>query len=103
MAEKETTATLTKAQLVHLLMEQMAINKREAKEMVDTFFDVIAKNLIEGHDVKIQGFGNFQLRSKVSRPGRNPRTGEAALIQERQVVTFHTSNKLKNQMDCSHH
>lgn len=100
-ASPSPSTTLTKAHLVQILMESDAISvsKRDAKEMVDAFFDVIAKSLIEGDEVKIQGFGNFQLRSKSPRPGRNPRTGESALIEKRQVVTFHPSNKLKNQMD----
>ncbi|MEN9373840.1 MAG: integration host factor, alpha subunit [Pseudomonadota bacterium] len=102
MAEKETTTTattLTKAQLVYLLMGQMELSQREAKEMVDAFFDLMSQNLIQGQDVKIPGFGNFHIRSKASRPGRNPRTGEAALIEKRQVVTFHPSSKLKELMD----
>ena len=105
ISQENSSTTLTKAHLVHVLMQQMAheaytpVSKRDAKEMVDTFFDLIAKTLMEGQNVKIQGFGNFQLRSKSSRPGRNPRTGESALIEERQVVTFHPSNQLKHQMD----
>lgn len=104
-SEKSDSTTLTKAHLTHVLMGQMAqtahtpASKRDAKVMVDAFFDLIAKTLIEGQEVKIQGFGNFQLRSKSPRPGRNPRTGESALIEKRQVVTFHPSNKLKNQME----
>ncbi len=89
------TPALTKAQLAELLFEQIGLNKRESKDMVDAFFDLIADSLIEGHDVKISSFGNFQIRTKAPRPGRNPRTGEAIPIGARRVVTFHTSHKLK--------
>ena len=66
--------------------------------MVDAFFDLISDSLVEGNDVKISGFGNFQIRTKAARPGRNPRTGEAIAIQARRVVTFHASHKLKEQI-----
>lgn len=89
------TPALTKAQLAELLFEQIGLNKRESKDMVDAFFDLIADSLIEGDDVKISSFGNFQIRTKAPRPGRNPRTGEAIPIGARRVVTFHTSHKLK--------
>ena len=89
------TPTLTKAQLAEKLFDNIGLNKREAKDMVDAFFDLIAQELVKGNDVKISGFGNFQLRSKSPRPGRNPRTGELISIEARRVVTFHASNKLK--------
>ena len=89
------TPALTKAQLAELLFEQIGLNKRESKDKVDAFFDLIASSLIEGDDVKISSFGNFQIRTKAPRPGRNPRTGEAIPIGARRVVTFHTSHKLK--------
>jgi len=89
------TNTLTKAQLAEKLFEQIGFNKREAKDMVDTFFGLIEQELVKGNDVKISGFGNFQLRSKSPRPGRNPRTGELISIEARRVVTFHASHKLK--------
>ena len=89
------TAALTKAQLADLLFQQIGLNKRESKDMVDAFFDLVADSLVEGQDVKISGFGNFQIRSKPARPGRNPRTGEAIPIESRRVVTFHASHKLK--------
>ena len=92
------TPALTKAQLAELLFEQIGLNKRESKEMIDAFFDLISKNLVEGQDVKISGFGNFQIRTKAQRPGRNPRTGESIHIQARRVVTFHASSKLKQQI-----
>lgn len=92
------TPALTKAQLSELLFEQIGLNKREAKDMVDAFFDLISDNLVQGKDVKISGFGNFQIRTKAPRPGRNPRTGETIPIEARRVVTFHASHKLKEQI-----
>ena len=92
------TPALTKAQLAELLFEQIGLNKRESKDMIDAFFDLISTSLVEGSDVKISGFGNFQIRTKAPRPGRNPRTGEAIPIRARRVVTFHASHKLKEQI-----
>ena len=92
------TPVLTKAQLAEMLFEQIGLNKRESKDMIDAFFDLIAHSLVEGHDVKITGFGNFQIRTKAPRPGRNPRTGESIPIDARRVVTFHASQKLKEQI-----
>ncbi|MBL0419398.1 integration host factor subunit alpha [Ramlibacter sp. AW1] len=89
------TPALTKAQLAELLFEQIGLNKRESKDMIDAFFDLIVARLIEGQDIKISGFGNFQIRTKAPRPGRNPRTGELIPIEARRVVTFHASSKLK--------
>ena len=89
---------LTKAQLADLLFDQIGLNKRESKEMVDAFFDLVSKSLVDGDDVKLSGFGNFQIRTKAPRPGRNPRTGELIPIQARRVVTFHASIKLKEQI-----
>jgi integration host factor subunit alpha len=92
------TPTLTKAQLADLLFDQIGLNKREAKDMVDAFFELLCRELIDGEDVKLSGFGNFQIRTKAPRPGRNPRTGELIPIEERRVVTFHASHKLKEQV-----
>jgi integration host factor subunit alpha len=91
--------TLTKAELAELLFEQVGLNKREAKDMVETFFNEIRKALEEGEAVKLSGFGNFQLRDKPQRPGRNPKTGEEIPITARRVVTFHASQKLKGMVD----
>lgn len=90
------TPALTKAHLADLLFEQIGLNKRESKDMVDAFFDLIVDSLIRGEDVKISGFGNFQIRTKAARPGRNPRTGELIPIEARRVATFHASHKLKD-------
>jgi integration host factor subunit alpha len=92
------TPALTKAHLAEMLFEQIGLNKRESKDMIDAFFDLISDSLVEGNDVKISGFGNFQIRTKAPRPGRNPRTGESIPIDARRVVTFHASHKLKEQI-----
>ena len=92
------TPALTKAHLAELLFEQIGLNKRESKDMIDAFFYLISEGLAEGRDVKISGFGNFQIRTKAPRPGRNPRTGESIPIEARRVVTFHASHKLKDQI-----
>ncbi len=87
--------TLTKAELADLLFEKVGLNKREAKDMVEAFFEEIRGALERGESVKLSGFGNFQLRDKPQRPGRNPKTGEEIPISARRVVTFHASQKLK--------
>ncbi len=92
------TPALTKAHLADLLFDQIGLNKRESKDMIDSFFDLISDSLVDGSDVKISGFGNFQIRTKAPRPGRNPRTGELVPIEARRVVTFHASHKLKEQI-----
>ncbi len=87
--------TLTKAELADLLFEKVGLNKREAKDMVESFFEEIRTALQAGDTVKLSGFGNFQCREKPQRPGRNPKTGEEMPISARRVVTFHASQKLK--------
>lgn len=87
--------TLTKAELAECVFERVGLNKREAKEIVDAFFAEISTALERGEEVKLSGFGNFQVRDKSSRPGRNPKTGEPIPISARRVVTFHASQKLK--------
>ncbi|GAB3355827.1 MULTISPECIES: integration host factor subunit alpha [Giesbergeria] len=99
-ADQRTTPVLTKAQLIELLQEEIVLNKREAQELVDAFFSLIAEHLVAGDEVKLLGFGNFQVRDKPPRPGRNPRTGEPAPIRARRVVTFHASSKLKEQVQA---
>ena len=95
------TGTITKAELSDALFDQVGLNKREAKDLIDSFFEAICKSLEAGVDVKISGFGNFQLREKSARPGRNPKTGELVPISARRVVTFHASQKLKDQIQAS--
>jgi integration host factor subunit alpha len=94
-AASDDAFTLTKAELAEMLFERVGLNKREAKDMVETFFDEIRDALERGESVKLSGFGNFQLRDKPQRPGRNPKTGEEIPISARRVVTFHASQKLK--------
>jgi integration host factor subunit alpha len=89
------TMTLTKAELADLLFEKVGFNKREAKDMVESFYEEVRVALQNGDGVKLSGFGNFQLRDKPQRPGRNPKTGEEIPITARRVVTFHASQKLK--------
>jgi integration host factor subunit alpha len=94
--------TLTKAELSVALFERVGLNKREAKDLVDSFFEEIRMALERGETVKLSGFGNFQLRSKPQRPGRNPKTGEEIPISARRVVTFHASQKLKSLVEKRH-
>ena len=93
--------TLTKAELAHLLFEKVGLNKREAKDMVEAFFEEIRGALERGESVKLSGFGNFQLRDKPQRPGR--KTGEEIPISARRVVTFHASQKLKAMVEKARH
>jgi len=95
--------TLTKAELADLLFVKVGLNKREAKDMVESFFEEIRQQLEKGGAVKISGFGNFQLRDKPQRPGRNPKTGEEIPITARRVVTFHPSQKLKALVESDYH
>lgn len=92
---------LTKADLVDYLFEQQGLNKREAKDLVELFFTEIRHALARGEQVKLSGFGNFALRDKNPRPGRNPRTGEAFPISARRVVTFHAGDKLKSRVETA--
>tara|TARA_B100000929_G_scaffold290369_1_gene283726 strand:- start:1527 stop:1829 length:303 start_codon:yes stop_codon:yes gene_type:complete len=88
-------AALTKADLAERLHEELGLNKREVKDIVELFFDEIRVALESGHQVKLSGFGNFDLRDKNQRPGRNPKTGEEIPISARRVVTFRPGQKLK--------
>jgi len=94
---------MTKAELADLLFEKVGLNKREAKDMVEAFFDEVRTALEAGDSVKLSGFGNFQLRDKPQRPGRNPKTGEEIPITARRVVTFHASHKLKATVEATAH
>ena len=89
----------TKADLADLLFEHVGLNKREAKDMVEAFFEEVRTALETGDSVKLSGFGNFELRKKSERPGRNPKTGEEIPITARRVVTFHASQKLKSKVE----
>ncbi|NOU22688.1 MAG: integration host factor subunit alpha [Methyloglobulus sp.] len=90
---------LTKADFAERLYEELGLNKREAKEMVELFFEEIKGSLAQGEQVKLSGFGKFELRDKNSRPGRNPKTGEEIPITARRVVTFRSGQKLKARVE----
>jgi len=90
---------LTKADMTEQLYEELGFNKREAKELVEMFFEEIRGALEEGDQVKLSGFGNFELRDKNERPGRNPKTGEEIPITALRVVTFRPGQKLKARVD----
>lgn len=90
---------LTKAEMAERLFEEIGLNKREAKELVEQFFDEIRESLVNGVPVKLSGFGNFELRDKRQRPGRNPKTGEEIPITARRVVTFRAGQKLKQRVE----
>ena len=91
---------LTKADIAEMLFNELGLNKREAKELVDCFFEEIRDALANGRQVKVSGFGNFVLRDKTERPGRNPKTGEEIPISARRVVTFRPGQKLKQRVEA---
>jgi|TARA_B100000809_G_scaffold260483_1_gene307505 integration host factor subunit alpha len=90
--------TVTKADLANTLFEQLGLNKREAKEFVELFFETIRESLENGESVKLSGFGSFSVRDKRSRPGRNPKTGEDVPVTPRRVVTYKASQKVKDRI-----
>ena len=90
---------LTKAELAEQLFSELNLNKREAKEIIELFFAEVESALEKGDEVKLSGFGNFGLRNKRQRPGRNPKTGEEIPISARRVVTFHAGQKLKERVE----
>lgn len=91
---------LTKAGMSERLFDELGLNKREAKEIVEAFFEEIRQSLETNEQVKISGFGNFDLRDKNERPGRNPKTGEEIPISARRVVTFRPGQKLKARVEA---
>ena len=92
--------TLTRADLAEKLFTDVGINQREAKEIVGAFFDVISMALENNQQVKLAGFGNFEVRDKKPRPGRNPKTGEAFQISARRVATFRPGKKLRIRVEA---
>ena len=90
---------LTKAEVAEHLFEKVGLSKRDAKDMVEIFFEEIRETLESGEQVKLSGFGNFDLRQKSERPGRNPKTGEDIPISARKVVTFRPGQKLKSRVE----
>jgi integration host factor subunit alpha len=91
---------LTKADMAEALFNELGLNKREARELVDLFFEELREALANGEQVKLSGFGNFDLRDKSERPGRNPKTGEEIPISARRVVTFRPGQKLKARVEA---
>lgn len=91
--------TLTKAAISERLIEKLGFNKRDAQNIVDFLFEEMRQKLEKGEDVKISGFGNFELRDKPERPGRNPKTGQNVPISARRVVTFKPGHKLKGRIE----
>ena len=90
--------TVTKMELANLLFDELGLNKREAKEFVDLFFEEIRSALENGNNVKFSGFGSFSVRDKPQRPGRNPKTGEEIPVSARRVVTYKASQKIKDRV-----
>ena len=91
--------TLTKAELAEMLFDRVGLNKREAKDIVDTFFEEIRDALARGEPVKLSGFGNFQVRNKPPRPGRNPKTGSKVQVPEKHVPHFKAGKELRERVD----
>jgi integration host factor subunit alpha len=91
---------LTKADFSEKLFNELGLNKREAKEIIESFFEEIKRSLETGNEVKLSGFGKFELRDKKPRPGRNPKTGEEASISARRVVTFRSGQKLRSRVEA---
>ena len=94
------TDTLTKARMAERLFDELGLNKREAKEIVELFFEEVRASLADNTRVKLSGFGNFDLRDKRERPGRNPKTGEEIPITARRVVTFRPGQKLRARVEA---
>lgn len=93
-------SALTKAEMAEKLFEELGLNKREAKDVVEMFFEEVRSSLEDNEQVKLSGFGNFDLRDKSQRPGRNPKTGEEIPITARRVVTFRPGQKLKAKVEA---
>jgi len=91
---------LTKADMAESLFNELGLNKREARELVDLCFEELAASLAVGEQIRLSGFGNFYLRDKKERPGRNPKTGEKIPVAARRVVTFSPGNKLKARVEA---
>lgn len=90
--------TLTKADIVEHIIEKTGVKKSEAKQIVETFFELLASSLENGDDVKLSGFGNFTINHKKERPGRNPKTKKEAIVSARTVATFKPGSKLNSRI-----
>jgi len=95
------SSTITKADLANTLFDELGLNKREAKEFVELFFEKIREALEGGESVKLSGFGGFTIRENNSRPGRNPKTGETVPVSARRVVTFRASQRVKEDVGAN--
>ncbi len=91
---------LTKADMAESLFNKLGLNKRESRALVDSYFEELIASLAVGENVRLSGFGNFDLRNKIARPGRNPKTGEEIPITARRVVTFKAGHKLKARVEA---
>ena len=92
-------SALTKADMIDRLTIRLRITRQDARQIVDKFFEEISQNLADGKEVKISGFGNFELKEKKSRPGRNPKTGESIPVKARRVVTFKAGQKFRTRIE----
>lgn len=90
---------MTKADLVEKIFEKIGLSKKEALEIIEILFDTVKQTFVEGESVKISGFGTFNVRKKMARRGRNPKTGEDLEITPRKVITFRASNQLKSAVE----
>ena len=90
--------TVTKLELANVLFDKLGLNKREAKEFIELFFEEVRSALEDGENVKFSGFGSFSVRDKPQRPGRNPKTGEEIPVSARRVVTYKASQKIKDRV-----
>ena len=90
--------TVTKFELANVLFDELGLNKREAKEFIELFFEEVRSALENGENVKFSGFGSFWVRDKPQRPGRNPKTGEEIPVSARRVVTYKASQKIKDRV-----
>lgn len=87
--------TLTKSEMINYLMENVSMTRQEGRLFVENFFNQLSDSLAQGYQVKLAGFGNFELKEKSQRPGRNPKTGEVVTVCARRVVTFKAGQKLR--------
>lgn len=94
-----TGETLTKSDMIVHLMDNLSMTRQEARVFVENFFNQLSKDLINGNHVKLSGFGNFELRDKRQRPGRNPKTNEVVAVSARRVVTFKAGQKLRRSIE----
>ena len=95
-------SALTKADMIDRLTIRLRITRQDARKIVDKFFEEISQSLADGKEVKISGFGNFELKDKKSRPGRNPKTGESVPVKARRVVTFKAGQKFRTRIEMEH-